>query len=63
MTPDPPRPRADRRPRTTRPTPDAAPEPTDQIQDAYLKRAVAELGALNDEIGAWAAAHGVRACR
>jgi uracil-DNA glycosylase len=59
MTPDPPRPRADRRPRTTRPAPDAAPEPTDQIQDAYLKRAVAELGALNDEIGAWAAAHGV----
>jgi uracil-DNA glycosylase len=36
--------------------PDAAETPgaPDDIQDAYLKRAIAELGALNDEIAAWA---------
>jgi uracil-DNA glycosylase len=37
---------------------DAAPGAPEDIQDAYLKRAIAELGALNDEIASWAAHHG-----
>jgi len=57
MTSEPPPQRAGRRPRALRPAdPDTAPGPPDDIQDAYLKRAIAELGALNDEIGA----HGAR---
>ncbi len=43
------------RARTLRPA-GAPTEPPDDIQDAYLKRALAELGELNDEIGA-AGAH------
>jgi uracil-DNA glycosylase len=34
------------------------PDPPDEIQDAYLRRAVAELGRLNDEIAAWGVRHG-----
>src|ERR1700674_1930114 len=37
---------------------DETPGAPDDIQDAYLKRAIAELGALNDEIAAWARHHG-----
>ena len=36
---------------------DAPPGAPDDIQDAYLKRAITELGELNDEIAAWAAHH------
>lgn len=39
------------RPRALRPA-GYDPDPPDDIQDAYLKRAVAELGQLNDEISA-----------
>jgi uracil-DNA glycosylase len=58
MTPDPPRQRAGR-PRPIRPAGGDAPAgPPDDIQDAYLRRAVAELGGLNDEIAAWGVRHG-----
>lgn len=59
MTPEPPRTRAAGRARALRPAgADAHTEPPDDIQDAYLKRAIAELGALNDEIGASGARSG-----
>lgn len=58
MTPDPPRQRAGNRPRSLRAAgPDGPGGPPGDIQDAYLKRAIAELGTLNDEIAAWAAHH------
>lgn len=58
MTPDSPRSRAGR-PRTLRTAPpDVHTPPPDDIQDAYLKRAIAELGALNDEIGSAGARRG-----
>jgi uracil-DNA glycosylase len=58
MTPDTPRSRAGR-PRSLRPASADAPAPApDDIQDAYLKRAIAELGTLNDEIGAVGAHRG-----
>lgn len=57
MTSEPPRSRAGRRSRALRAADADTPAgPPDDIQDAYLKRAIAELGALNDEIGA----HGAR---
>jgi len=37
--------------------PDNAVGAPDDIQDAYLKRAISELGTLNDEISSWAANH------
>ena len=43
--------RSSERVRTLRPAP-STPEPPDDIQDAYLKRAISELGELNDEISA-----------
>lgn len=59
MTPEPPRTRGAGRARALRPAgPDAPSDPPDDIQDAYLKRAIAELGALNDEIGASGARSG-----
>lgn len=53
MSPEPPTQRGDRRQRTRRaaPPPIAAGTPED-IQDAYQRRAIAEIAALNDEIGA-----------
>ncbi len=53
MTPEPPTPRS-RRPRSPRPAGGAPPrEPgPDDIQDAYQRRAIAEIAALNDEITA-----------
>jgi uracil-DNA glycosylase len=59
MTAEPPPKRTGNRVRPIRPAepPEAAGAPED-IQDAYLKRAIAELGALNDEIAAWALEHG-----
>lgn len=51
MTPDPPESRTTRRARSARPRGAAGiGGSSDQIQDAYLKRAIAEIGALNDEI-------------
>ncbi|MDX6554971.1 MAG: uracil-DNA glycosylase [Miltoncostaeaceae bacterium] len=51
MTPDPPESRTTRRARSARPRGAAGIGGSpDQIQDAYLKRAIAEIGALNDEI-------------
>ncbi len=51
MTPDPPESRTTRRARSARPRGAAGLGGSpDQIQDAYLKRAIAEIGALNDEI-------------
>lgn len=59
MTPEPPRTRTGGRPRALRPVgPDGHTATPDDIQDAYLKRAIAELGALNDEIGASGARRG-----
>ncbi|MFN8110795.1 MAG: uracil-DNA glycosylase [Thermoleophilia bacterium] len=60
MSPDPPRQRAGNRPRPLRaagPPTDGPSGPPGDIQDAYLKRAIAELSTLNDEIAAWAAHH------
>lgn len=53
MSPEPPTQRDDSRRRTRRaaPPPIAAGTPED-IQDAYQRRAIAEIAALNDEIGA-----------
>lgn len=68
MTPDPPRQRAGNRPRTLRPAGPPGPDapvggggPPGDIQDAYLKRAIAELSQLNDEIAAWGTHHGTPA--
>jgi len=65
MTPDPPRQRAGNRPRPLRPAGPSEPGgpggPPGDIQDAYLKRAIAELSGLNDEVAAWAAHHGAAA--
>lgn len=66
MTPDPPRQRAGNRPRPLRPAGPSEPGgtgggPPGDIQDAYLKRAIAELSQLNDEIAAWAAHNGAAA--
>ncbi|MCB0881378.1 MAG: uracil-DNA glycosylase [Thermoleophilia bacterium] len=49
MTANTPPSRGSERVRALRPAP-SAPEPPDDIQDAYLKRAITELGELNDEI-------------
>jgi len=55
MTSEPPPKRTGNRVRALRPPgPDETPGAPDDIQDAYLKRAIAELGSLNDEIAAWA---------
>jgi uracil-DNA glycosylase family 4 len=62
MTSEPPPKRTGNRVRALRPPdPDETPDAPDDIQDAYLKRAIAELGALNDEIAAWALHHGASA--
>ena len=53
MTPDPPTPRSSRPPRARRPaTPPIAGASPEDIQDAYQRRAIAEIAALNDEITA-----------
>jgi uracil-DNA glycosylase len=58
MTSERPPRRTGSRVRALRPTdPDETPGAPDDIQDAYLKRAISELGVLNDEISAWAAHH------
>lgn len=62
MTSEPPPKRTGNRVRAIRPPgPDETPGAPEDIQDAYLKRAIAELGALNDEITAWALNHGASA--
>jgi uracil-DNA glycosylase family 4 len=48
MTPDPPSP--ERRPRAGRPARPREADARDDIQEAYLKRAISEIGRLNDEI-------------
>lgn len=59
MTSERPPKRSGSRVRSLRPADaDAAPGAPEDIQDAYLKRAISELGALNDEIANWAAHHG-----
>jgi len=59
MTSEPPPKRTGNRVRAIRPPdPNETPGAPDDIQDAYLKRAIAELGALNDEIAAWALHNG-----
>ncbi len=59
MTSERPPKRTGSRVRALRPTePGDLPDAPDDIQDAYLKRAISELGGLNDEIAAWAAHHG-----
>jgi len=58
MSSDPPQKRTSSRVRALRPQdPIDPPMPPEDIHDAYLKRAIAELGALNDEIAAWAQHH------
>jgi uracil-DNA glycosylase len=59
MTSEPPPKRTDSNVRALRPSDsDGTAGAPGDIQDAYLKRAISELGALNDEISAWAAHHG-----
>jgi uracil-DNA glycosylase family 4 len=51
MSAEPPRPRPPRGSRAPRPRPAPAPAPPpDEIQDAYLRRSIAEMSALQDEI-------------
>lgn len=58
MTSEPPPKRTRNRIRTApAPGPADIPDAPEDIQDAYLKRAIAELGTLNDDIAAWAAEH------
>ena len=53
MTPEPPTPRSSRPPRVRRsPAPPLAGSTPEDIQDAYQRRAIAEIAALNDEITA-----------
>jgi uracil-DNA glycosylase family 4 len=55
MTPEPPESRTARRARSARPSGAAGLGGSpDEIQDAYLRRAIAEIGALNDDIVACA---------
>jgi uracil-DNA glycosylase len=62
MTSEPPPKRTGNRVRALHPPgPDETPGAPDDIQDAYLKRAIAELGSLNDEIAAWALHQGASA--
>ena len=62
MTSEPPPKRTGNRVRALRPPgPDETPGAPDDIQDAYLKRAIAELGSLNDEIAAGALHQGAAA--
>jgi uracil-DNA glycosylase len=62
MTSEPPPKRTGNRVRALRPPdPDETPGAPDDIQDAYLKRAIAELGSLNDDIAAWALHEGTSA--